>query len=174
MSKKGMKKNNLVYLFLVLMIVICIFIIIYLLNKNEKILIPDFAPGLIDTNAIKDEDKGSKMNVSGGGGAVSLSYSNVVAVDNEKKEIKIYFKNPSKSRESIVLQVIIKQKDEEFVIAKSNLLPPGYVLYNMKLDTDEKIPVGGYKGIFRIIYYNEETGEKQIVNTEIDVSIEVS
>ena len=42
------------------------------------------------------------------------------------------------------------------------------------MNSREKIPVGGYNGIFRITYYNENTGEKQIVNTEIDVTIEVS
>ena len=32
---------------------------------------------------------------------------------------------------------------------------------------------GGYKGLFKITIYDEETGEKQIVNSKIDVSIEV-
>lgn len=174
MTKKGTKKNNWIYIILVLMIVICISIIIFLLIKKEKTLTPDFAPGTIDTNAIKEEDKGEKMTASNGGGAVSLSYSNIVSVNSAKKDIKMYFKNPSKSRESVLLQLVIKQKDEEFVIATSDLLPPGYALYNMKLDSKEKLPAGGYKGIFRITYYNEETGVKQIVNTEIEVSIEVS
>lgn len=174
MAKKEAKKFNWIYLILILLIVVCVGIIIALLVKNEKTLTPDFAPGTIDTNAIKEESSGDKMNNTGGGGAVSLSYSNIVAVNTEKKDIKMYFKNPSKSRESIVLELIIKQKDEEYILAKSDLLPPGYALYNMQLDTKTKMPAGGYNGIFRITYYDEETGAKQIVNTEIEVSVEVS
>jgi hypothetical protein len=173
MAKKEKKKVNLIYIILITLIVICIGIIIALVIKNEKTLTPDFAPGTIDTNAIKEESKGDKMNVNQGGGAVSLSYSNIVAIDSSKKDIKMYFKNPSKSRESMVLEIVIKQKEEEFVLSKSDLLPPGYALYNMKLNTNTNIPAGGYNGIFRVTYYDEETGAKQIVNTEIEVSIEV-
>ena len=114
------------------------------------------------------------MTAVDGSGAVSLSYSNIVAIDSSKKEIKMYFKNPSKSLESIVLEVIITQGEKEYVIAKSDLLPPGYALYNMDLNTKTQLPNGGYKGKFRLTYYNEKTGVKQIVNTEIEVSIEVS
>lgn len=174
MAKKENKKFNWIYLILIMLIVICIGIIIVLVIKNNRTLTPDFAPGTIDTNAIKEEDKGDKMNTSSGGGAVSLSYSNIASINTEKKEIKMYFKNPSKSRESIVLEIVVKQQNEEYVLSKSDLLPPGYALYNMKLDTKNKLPAGGYKGIYRITYYDEETGAKQIVNTEIEISIEVS
>lgn len=174
MEKQKTKKFNWIYLLLITLIIICVGVIIFLLGKNEKTLTPDFAPGNIDTNAIKEEDNGNKMNVSNGGGAVSLSYSNIVSINKDKKDIKMYFKNPSKSHESIVLEIIIRQNDDEFVIAKSELLPPGYALYNLKLDSKTELPVGGYKGFFRITYYNEETGAKQIVNTEIEISIEVS
>ena len=174
MEKKENKKTNWIYMILILLIMICIGIIVFLLIKNKSTLMPDFAPGTVDINAIKEEDNSTKMDATAGGGAVSLSYSNVVAINTKTNDIKMYFKNPSKSRESIVLQIIVKQNDEEYVIAKSDLLPPGYTLYNMKMNSREKIPVGGYNGIFRITYYNENTGEKQIVNTEIDVTIEVS
>jgi len=174
MAKKEKQKFNWIYLILTSLIVVCLIVIIVLVFKNDSTLVPDFAPGTIDTNAIKEEDKGGKLPTSNGGGAVSLSYSNIVAIDNLKEEVKLYFKNPSKSRESIVLQVIIKQNDKEYVVAKSDLLPPGYALYNLKLDSNQKLPKGGYKGIFRVTYYNEETGTKEIVNTEIEVSIEVS
>lgn len=173
MAKKE-KQTNWIYIILIILIVICLIVIINLLFKNDSTLVPDFAPGTIDTNAIKEEEKGNKLPTNNGGGAVSISYSDIVAVNNEKEEIKMYFKNPSKSRESVVLQLIIKQNDKEYVLAKSDLLPPGYALYNMKLDSNQKLPKGGYKGIFRATYYNEETGTKEIVNTEIEIKIEVS
>ena len=174
MAKKENKKFNWIYIILTTLIIVCLVVIILLVFKNDNTLVPDFAPGTIDTNAIKEEDKGDKLQASNGGGAVSLAYSNIVAINNETEEIKMYFKNPSKSRESIVLQLIIKQNDKEYVLAKSDLLPPGYALYKLKLDSNQKLPKGGYKGVFRATYYNEETGTKEIVNTEIEVSIEVS
>lgn len=174
MANKNKKKINWIYLVLITLIIVCIGVIFVLLNKNEQALTPDYAPGTIDTNAIKEKDDGDKMTAVDGGGAVSLSYSNIVAIDSNKKEVKMYFKNPSKSLESIVLELIVNQNDKEYVIAKSDLLPPGYALYNMDLDTKLQLPKGGYKGKFRLTYYNEETGVKQIVNTEIEVSIEVN
>jgi len=174
MAKEKKKKINFVYLVLISLIVVCIGVIFVLLNKTEQALVPDFAPGTIDTNAIKEQESGDKMTVTDGGGAVSLSYSNVVSIDSSKKNIKMYFKNPSKSRESIVLELVVTQGDKEYVLSKSDLLPPGYALYNMDLNTKLDLPKGGYKGKFRLTYYNEETGVKQIINTEIDVSIEVS
>ena len=174
MAKKEKKKVNWVYIILIILIVICVGVIIGLVLKNQHTLTPDFAPGNIDTNAIKEKDEGEKLSTNNGGGAVSLSYSNIVSVNSENKDIKMYFKNPSKSRESIVLEIVIKQNEEDYILAKSDLLPPGYALYNMQLDKGVKLQKGGYKGIFRITYYDEETGSKQIVNTEIEISIEVS
>jgi len=172
-GKDKNKKINWMYFVLIGLIIICVVVIVVLINKNKNALTPDYAPGTIDINAIKEETNGDKMDVSNGGGAVNLSYSNVVFIDTKAKTVKLYFKNPSKSRESMVLELVITQNGEEYIITSSDLLPPGYVIYNMDLETSLKLPKGGYDGKFRVTYYNEETGVKQIVNTEIDVSIEV-
>ncbi len=172
-EKATSKKIMPIYIVLVLLIVVCISLIIYLIAINRQTLTPDYAPGTIDVNAIKEKDSGEKMSVSQGGGAVSIAYSNIVSVDTKNKKVKLYFKNPSVSRESIVLEVIVLQGEKEYVIAQSDLLPPGYALYNLELTAKTKLPAGGYKGKFRITYYNEETSEKEIINTEIEASIEV-
>lgn len=168
-----MKKFNIVYFILVLLIICCLCVIGYLLYEKKSTLTPDYAPGTIDTRAIKEKDNEEKIKVSDGGGAMSLSYSNVVAVDKKNKDIKLYYKNPSKSRASVIIELVIIQNDKEYVIAKSDLLPPGYTLYNMKLDTSLNLENGGYKGMFKVTIYDEETGAKQIVNSKIEVSIEV-
>jgi len=170
---KKEKKFNFVYLILTLLIIVCLCVIGYLLIERKDTLTPDYAPGTIDTNAIVEKDNEEKMEVSSGGGAMSISYSNVVEVNKANKEIKLYYKNPSKSRASVVLELVIINNDKEYVIGKTDLLPPGYALYNMKLDTKSNLEVGGYKGLFKITIYDEKTGEKQIVNSKIDVSIEV-
>ena len=173
MIKERKRKFNIVYLILILLIIACLCVIGYLLIEKKDTLTPDYAPGTIDTNAIKEKDNEEKMKVNNGGGAMSISYSNVVAVDRKNKDIKLYYKNPSKSRASVVLELVIINNDKEYVIGKTDLLPPGYALYKMKLDTDLNLQAGGYKGLFKITIYDEETGAKQIVNSKIDVSIEV-
>jgi len=173
MKKERNRKFNFIYFILMILIIICLCVIGYLLIERRDTLTPDYAPGIIDTNAIVEKDNEKKMDVSSGGGAMSISYSNVVAIDKAKNEIKLYYKNPSKSRASVVLELVIINNNKEYVIGKTDLLPPGYALYNMKLDTNLNLDVGGYKGVFKITIYDEETGEKQIVNSKIDVSIEV-
>ena len=169
-NKRLKPKLNTILLFLIL---ICAIVVIVLLVKNSQMLTPDYAPGEIDTNAIKEKDNDKKMDVSDGGGAVSLSYSNVVSIDLDSKKAKLYFKNPSKSRENVVLEIVVKQGEKEVVVAKSGVIPTGYAIYEMKLNKNARLAKGGYNGLFKVMYYDEDTSEKQIVNTEIDITIDV-
>ncbi|MBQ6817075.1 MAG: hypothetical protein IJO27_01445, partial [Bacilli bacterium] len=83
------------------------------------------------------------------------------------------FQNPSKSTQDIVLQVIVKQGDEEVVIAQSERISAGYALYTLDLKKDAKLKSGGYEGKFNVIFYDEETKEKAVVNTNIPITIAV-
>lgn len=172
-KKRKIVKSKIINTILFGLILICVGLLILLLFLDDKTLTPDYAPGTIDTNAIKEKDDKDKMDISQGGGAVSLSYSNVVAVELEKKCAQLYFKNPSKSREDIMIQVIVLQDDEEIVIAESELIPAGYAIYKLELKEEIYLQKGGYNGKFKITYYNEETGAKEIVDTAIEISIDV-
>ena len=172
-KKKNIFNSKAINRVLFAIIGLCVICLILLLFLDNETLTPDYAPGTIDTNAIKEEDGEDKMDVNNGGGAVSLSYSNVVAINKDEKKVQLYFKNPSKSREDILLLLIIEQNDKEIIIAESNLIPAGYAIYELDLKNGSKLQKGGYEGIFRITYYNEETGVKEMVDTEIEVSIEV-
>ena len=163
-KKLNDKKTKFLYFGLIILIIICVVLVINLIKKNNEALTPDYAPGTIDTNAIKEDDSKDKMDVADGGGAVSLAYSNVALVNSKNETIKMYFKNPGRSRESIVLELIIEQNGKEYVLAKSDLIPPGYAIYELDLLDTVKLPVGGYKGKFRLTYYDEETDAKQMVN----------
>ncbi|MBQ7136757.1 MAG: hypothetical protein IJO43_02115 [Bacilli bacterium] len=172
-KKTNDKKTTFLYLGLVILIIICVVLVINLIKKNNEALTPDYAPGTIDTNAIKEDNSKDKMDVTDGGGAVSLAYSNVALINTKDKLVKMYFKNPGKSRELVVLELVIEQNGKEYVLAKSDLIPPGYAIYEMEFLNTVKLPTGGYKGKFNLTYYDEETKAKQMVNTEIEVSIEV-
>lgn len=155
-----------------IIIVLLVAILIVLIMKN-KALTPDYAPGTIDVNAIKSPDDGKKMEKSKGGGAVSLSYSNVVNVNLSKKIVQMYFKNPSKSTQAMIIQIILKSGDKEYIIGQTDRLPSGYAIYKVDYLDPVSLKKGGYDGKFNILYYDEETDEKAIVNTNIPIKIEV-
>lgn len=134
---------------------------------------PDYAPGTIDTNAIPDPDDSEKMKSSGGGGAVSLSYSNIVAVSLKTNKLKLYFKNPSKSNQDMVIQVFINKNGKETLIAKSNRLPAGYIIKSLDLESNVKLTKGGYNGLFKVYYYNSDTDERAVLDTNIEIKLEV-
>ena len=99
MAKKKKNNNNIYKTATILIIAITLIMVIgsiYLLIKANNTLKPDYAPGVIDKNAVPLPDKDEKMNASEGGGAVSLSYSNKVAINLNTKELTLYFQNPSK------------------------------------------------------------------------------
>lgn len=177
MSRKGRveeKKQNKkgIVIFLLLIILVCVVIIVYLLFFKEPKQV-DYAPGKEDENIVLLPNSGDKMEAQKGGGAVSLSYSNKVEIDLKSGQVSINFKNPSRSTQSMVLQVIIKQNDNEVVVSESNRIPPSYALYELKLKENITLSKGEYEGKFNVMYYDEETDEKAIVNTNIPIKINV-
>lgn len=169
-EKKQIKKGLVV--FLLLIILICVGIIVYLLFFKEPKQ-ADYAPGKEDENIVLLPNSGDKMDKSEGGGAVSLSYSNKVNIDLKSGQVKINFKNPSRSTQRMVLQVLIKQNDNEVMVAESNRIPPSYAIYELRLKENITLSKGEYEGKFNVMYYDEETEEKAIVNTNIPIKINV-
>ena len=169
-QKNGYKMASIVIISITLIMAIGS---VYFLLKTKNTLKPDYAPGVIDKNAVPLPDDKEKMTASEGGGAVSLSYSNKVSIDLKTKELTLYFQNPSKSTHNMVLEVMVTQNNKEVTIAKSDILPVGYAIYKLKLLDDIKLLQGGYNGKFNIIYYDEVTQEKAAVNTDIPITIAV-
>ena len=161
-----MKKQNKIIIFLILLIVICIGIIIFILMNKQK---PDYAPIEIDPNVVETDKSGGKLETSQGGGAVSLSYNSKVEINLNDKKVTLKFKNPYKSTQNMKLQVII----EDNTIAESELIPPGYSIYNLDLKDNIILKKGNYEGKFKIQYYSEENQENAIIDTDIPVEISV-
>ncbi len=146
------------------------------LSANAKpVIAPEFAPQQTDENAqaLVSESDTDKMDHEEGGGAVSLTYSNEVTINLDSNEIKLLFQNPSRSTQDVVLQLIVVSGDTEVVIAQSEKLPPGYMLQTMGLLDTATLSAGTYAGRFNVLYYNPETGERAIVNTNIPITITV-
>lgn len=136
-------------------------------------LIPDYAPIETDQNAtpIEGDTGGEKVISPEGGGSLSIYFTFDVAVNKDTGKVSLLFQNPNKSNQNTVLELLIR----DTVIARSQLIPSGYMVNTMDLlpDAAERLEKGGYDGIMRVLSYNPGTGEKAVVNTEVEVRIEV-
>ena len=152
---------------------VCITIWALFFREPDVILSPDYIPPETEEHAqTLPNDSGDKMQSEDGGGSVSLTYSNQVAIDLSKEQAYLLFANPGKSNQDMVLQIVI----QDTVIVQSGAILPGHQVLTLDL-LDGKASMlvpGGYEGKFVILYYNPDSGEKAIVNTEIPIQITVT
>ena len=111
------------------------------------------------------------MESDKGGGSVSLSYSDKITIDLSDGQATLMFANPGKSNQDMVLQIVIR----DTVIVQSGTLSPGNRVTTLDLlpGAEKRLVPGGYDGKFAVFYYDEKTGEKAMVNTEIPISITI-
>lgn len=141
-------------------------------DSNKVILAPDYAPQNKEENAETiPDDTGDKMENPEGGGAVSLTYSNEVTIDISDKAAALYFANPGKSNQDMVIQIAI----QDTIILQSGTLSPGnqVKILNLLEGAEDMLQPGGYEGKFIVLYYDQTSGEKSMVNTEIPITINV-
>ena len=175
-QNKKMNKTTIVAAVLALITVVAVCITVWALffrdSGGQQVLTPDYAPQKQEQNAETiPNDTGDKMAPPEGGGAVSLTYSNEVKIDISDKAAAVYFANPGKSNQDMVLQIVI----QDTVILQSGTLSPGHQvkLLNLLEGAEEMLQPGGYEGKFIVLYYDQTSGEKSMVNTEIPITINV-
>jgi hypothetical protein len=141
--------------------------------NNSGVLEPDYEHISLDSNAqtIPEETVDEPANNSQGGGSMKLVYSDKVFVDLKNLKVGLYYQNPSSSSHSIVVQIIIARGDEQYLVAESGGIDPGYMLTEMKLNKDIKLSEGIYKGIMKLWFFDPETGDRAVVDTNIPVEI---
>lgn len=156
-------------LLLLLALLALIFAIHYF---TPGILEPDFNILDIDENIEEMEDEGEGVESSGGGGSVVLNFSYDITADLSEKKASLYFGLPSLSNRDAVLQLIVG----DTLLAQSGRLPPGFQVRTLYLRDNaiRRLREGVYNGVLRVLYYNDETGERAILDTEIEVKITVT
>ena len=165
------KKSRRLILLLLLIAILAVIIAVWALffNNKTEIIAPDKIPSA-DNNIEKiPGDADIKNESPADGGAVTLTFSKDVTIENGKAEL--YFANPGKSTHDIVLQIIIRDN----VIAQSGAIAPGNQIKSLDLaeKADEILTKGEYDGRFMVYYYDKQNGEKAVLNTEIPVNISV-
>ena len=173
MSKNENKQNKLILL-LLLITLIAVGVTVWALffRDSGPTLAPDYAPQEMEQHAETiPNDSGDKLDKPEGGGSVSLTYSNKVTVDLSDKMAALYFANPGKSNQDMVLQIAI----QDTVILQSGTLKPGnqVKLLDLLEGAEEMLSPGGYEGKFVVLYYDPDSGEKAMVNTEIPITVNV-
>lgn len=174
-SKHGNKEKHkqmlIIALILLLLITVAITVWALFFRDTTPVLAPDYAPQQTEENAepFEDDNDGEKLQQQQGGGAVSLTYSKEVTIDLSDNVAKLLFANPYKSNQDMILQIVI----QDTVIVQSGLLTPGHQVTKLELFDNAKLSKGTYEGKFIVLYYQKDTGEKAMINTEIPLTITV-
>ncbi len=152
-------------------------------DDGKVVLAPDYPLIKDEPNSQPTEDDQQKFEVSENGGAVALNYSDKVEYGLSDQTVTLFFANPGSSTQAVVLQIIVyggvnvdTGKPEEYLLAESGILRPGYYVERLDADLESNVSLasGVYSGVMRVLFYNEDTGERAVVNTEIPVNISVS
>lgn len=171
-KQKDGKKVLIILLLIITIIAVGVTIWALFFRDTTPDLTPDYAPVEEDENAkdIEGEEDKEKMKADEGGGAVSMSYQKSVTISLSEQKASLFFQNPSKSVNDIVLQLIIVSSDDtETVIAQSGTIHPGKQIENLDLLEDvATLSEGTYNGKFNILYYDPDSREKAIVNGNIE------
>lgn len=115
-----------------------------------------------------EDDNSQRAEVPEGGGSVSMIYTLEASIDLSTGEVNIYFKNPNASSHDVVVELYIVSEGEEYPVAESGLLEPGYQLTRMELGADAPMLTQGlYDGLFRLRCYDPTSGERALVAPEI-------
>ncbi|MBQ9121298.1 MAG: hypothetical protein IJY12_02915 [Clostridia bacterium] len=173
-KEKDDKRGWYVRITILLLIIIIILILLLLrqCSSDVPVLNPDFPPQETEPNAEPiPGSSGGKLDHSEGGGAIRLTYSDKVYIDLSDKRVTLSFKNPEESTQDMLLQIVIQDQ----IIAQSGRLLAGYQIKNLELleDVDKMLSEGTYSGKFVITYYDPETNERAMINTEAPVTIHV-
>ena len=173
-NEKKNRKTIVLVIILLIITAIAVGVTVWALffRDTGPVLTPDIAPTEEQHAQTIPGDSGDKMEKPEGGGSVSLTYSRTVKIDLSEKSAALVFANPGKSNQDMVLQIVI----QDTVIVQSGTLKPGYQVRQLDLldGVSKKLSAGTYDGKFNVLYYDTETGEKAIVNTEIPITITVN
>ena len=163
-------KSRIPFLILFFGLLAGLIIFLFLICSLWLGLSPDHPLPPVDASAapLTDDDTEKKESVDGGG-SVSMIYTTEVSMNLSTGKAGMHFKNPNASNHDVTIELFIAAEGKEVLIAESGLLKAGYGLYELSFIEDSaQLSEGVYNGIYRVSYYNPETGERSIVQSDIE------
>ena len=177
--KEKSRNKILTYALIVLLIVIIILLLLRGCNGDSggsTGLEPDYNIVDPDQNASAipgDTGAPETPEVPQGGGSMSLIYSDQVSVDLATGKVGLFYQNPSESTHSIVVQIIIQRGEDQYLVAESGAIDPGFMLTDLTLSDDLQLAPGVYEGLLKLLFFDRATGERAVVDTNIPADITV-
>lgn len=146
--------------------------------KDEPAIVlePDYASIEVEENAVPlaPAEDDEKPEVVQGGGSVTISFRDGVTYDAATKEVALFYQNPGSSTHDVVVQVILTSGENEYLLGQSGLLHAGYEVSKISgAELPVQLKPGGYNGKLKLLFYDPETGERAIVDTDIPTTITV-
>lgn len=172
---KKQKKQKIIIILLSVGIAVCIAVTVWTVffrDGGEPPQTSDYASQKLEPNAEPVTGDESKLNVPKGGGGISVEYNGSVTVDLSDNKATFQYIHPKRSTQNIILQIMIK----DTVIAQSGLITPGNQLKKLTLfdGAAKKLSAGTYTDAkFNIMSYDPESGEKAMVDTVAQITINV-
>ena len=89
---------------------------------------------------------------------------------------KIYFNNPNASNHDVVLEFYVVSGETGYFLGRSGRVPSGSSIYEISIaDREVEIKEGEYEGLYVLSFYNPETGERAVVDSQISgITIKVT
>lgn len=175
--------KNLVRLLSVILLVLIIIIILLLLrscgaSEGNTVLEPDYPTMSVDPGAEEIEDDPSPETpptVTQGGGSVTISFMDNITYTLSTGKLSLFYQNPGASTHNVVVQVILVRGEDEYLLAQSGIMEPGYQVTSLNVDSNApQLSEGGYEGKMRLRFYDRESGERAIVDTDIPCTVTVT
>ena len=101
---------------------------------------------------------------------MNITYANQVAISLSDGKASLHFVNPTRSNQSMVLQIRIQDE----VVAQSGALPPDSQLNSLPITEEVSLAQGSYNGRFLVSFYDTEDNSRAQLSTEIPVAITVT
>ena len=131
---------------------------------------PDYPVPPVDTNAETMEGDETKLESPEGGGAVGLIYTTTAKLSLSSGTISMLFGNPQRSNQNMTVAISV----QDVIIAESGLLEPGNRISVMSLNkkgAEVMVNEGVYNAKFVVEFYDADSGEKAMINTEIPITV---
>ena len=138
-------------------------------DDEVVVIIPDHPLPDIDNLLQKVEgDDSQKVESEEGGGSVSMIYTLSANITLSSGEIDMHFVNPNASNHDVVIELYILSNNKEYIVARSGRIPAGNKLSKMnKIEGSATLQEGVYSGLYKVIFYNPQTGERALVESAI-------
>lgn len=147
-------------------------------GNDPVVLDPDYPTISQEPNARpieSDSTTEARPTVNAGGGSVTISFMDNITYNPSTGQLSLFYQNPGASTHNVVVQVILVRGEEEYLLSQSGILAPGYQVTSLQASEGApQLSPGGYGGKLRLLFYDPETGERSIVDTDIPCTVTVA